>query len=174
VVHPDDVPRFRELGAIANAQPLWAAHEAQMDELTIPFLGEPRWTWQYPFASLQRSGAQIARGSDWSVSTPDPLQEMHVAVNRQMPSEYVYRVESRDVFLPDERLDLASAIHGFTMGSAFVNHLDGQTGSIEVGKCADLAVIDRNLFAHPAEQIASARCQMTFVEGERVFAAADA
>jgi predicted amidohydrolase YtcJ len=174
VVHPDDVPRFRELGAVANAQPLWAAHEAQMDELTIPFLGEPRWRWQYPFASLQRSGAQIAMGSDWSVSTPDPLQEMHVAVNRSMPADYAYRVESHEVFLPDERLDLASAIHGFTMGSAYVNHLDDETGSIEVGKLADLAVIDRNLFAHPADEIAAARCHMTFVEGERVSSASDA
>jgi predicted amidohydrolase YtcJ len=54
-----------------------------------------------------------------------------------------------------------------------VNHLDRETGSIEVGKLADLAVIDRDLFAHPPEEIAEARCQMTFVEGERVFAAAD-
>ncbi|MEX0984203.1 MAG: amidohydrolase [Actinomycetota bacterium] len=174
VVHPDDLPRFREVGAVANAQPLWAAHEAQMDELTIPFLGEPRWTWQYPFGSLQRHGAQIAMGSDWSVSTPDPLQEMHVAVNRQMPADYAYRVDDRQVFIPDERLDLASAIHGFTMGSAFVNHLDTQTGSIEVGKFADLAVIDRDLFAHPVEEIASARCLMTYVEGHQVYAAADA
>ncbi len=174
VVHPDDIPRFRVLGAVANAQPLWAAHEAQMDELTIPFLGEPRWTWQYPFGSLQRHGAQIAMGSDWSVSTPDPLQEMHVAVNRQMPAEYTYRVDDRQVFIPDERLDLASAIHGFTMGSAFVNHLDTHTGSIEVGKFADLAVIDRDLFAHPVDEIASARCLMTYVEGQQVYAAADA
>ena len=174
VVHPDDIPRFRELGAVANAQPLWAAHEAQMDELTNPFLGEPRWTWQYPFASLQRHGAQLAMGSDWSVSTPDPLEEMHVAVNRQMPADYAYRVDNRDVFLSDERLDLASAIHGFTMGSAYVNHADHETGSIEVGKLADLAVIDRNLFAHPADEISSARCLATYVGGERVYADADA
>lgn len=174
VIHPDDLPRFRRLGAIANAQPLWAAHEAQMDELTIPFLGEPRWRWQYPFASLQRHGAQIAMGSDWSVSTPNPLEEIHVAVNRQMPADYPHRVEEHDVFLEDERLDLASAIHGFTMGSAYVNHLDDDTGSIEVGKYADLTVIDRNLFAHPAEEIASAACVMTYVQGEPVYVSADA
>ena len=174
VVHPDDVPRFRQLGAVANAQPLWAAHEAQMDELTIPFLGEPRWTWQYPFASLVRAGAVLAMGSDWSVSSPDPVQEIHVAVNRQMPADYPYRVDSRDVFLPDERLDLPTALAAFTMGSAYVNHLDEVTGSIEVGKHADLVVLDRNLFAHPADEIASASCQMTFVGGEAVYAADDA
>jgi predicted amidohydrolase YtcJ len=174
VVHPDDLPRFRRLGAAANAQPLWAAHERQMDELTIPFLGEPRWTWQYPFASLVRHGATLAMGSDWSVSTPDPLQEIHVAVNRQMSPRYIHHVDRTDVFLPEERLDLATSIAAFTMGSAFVNHLDRETGSIEVGKLADLAVVDRNLFAAPPEEIGEARCLQTFVEGERVSAAADA
>jgi predicted amidohydrolase YtcJ len=171
VIHPDDLPRFRRLGAVANAQPLWAAHEAQMDELTIPFLGEPRWTWQYPFASLVRHGATLAMGSDWSVSSPNPLEEIHVAVNRMMPPGYPYRVEQTEAFLPDERIDLPTAIAAFTMGSAFVNHLERDTGSIEAGKYADLAVVDRDLFAHPANEIADASVELTFVEGERVYAA---
>jgi predicted amidohydrolase YtcJ len=170
VVHPDDIPRFRRLHAVANAQPLWAAHESQMDDLTIPFLGEPRWRWQYPFASLVRAGAMLAMGSDWSVSSPDPLEEIHVAVNRRMSSAYPHKVENHEVFIPDERLDLATALAAFTMGSAYVNHLDGSTGSIEVGKYADLAVIDRDLFEHPADEIAEATVEQTFVEGERVFA----
>jgi predicted amidohydrolase YtcJ len=174
VVHPDDLPRFRELGALANAQPLWAAHEAQMDELTIPFLGEPRASWQYPFASLLRHGATLVMGSDWPVSSPDPMMEMHVAVNRQMPSNYTYRVESGDVFLPEERIDLPTAIAAFTAGSAYANHLETQTGSIEVGKRADVAVFDRNIFEAPTDEIASARCLQTFVDGQRVYAAADA
>jgi predicted amidohydrolase YtcJ len=170
IIHPDDVPRFRRLGAVANAQPLWAAHEGQMDELTIPFLGHPRATWQYPFGSLVRSGATLAMGSDWSVSTPDPIEEMHVGVNRVMAPSYAYRVDRREVFLPEERLDLAAAIAGFTMGSAFVNHLDDRTGSIEEGKLADLAVLDRDLFAHPVEEISEASVQLTLVGGERVYA----
>jgi predicted amidohydrolase YtcJ len=174
VVHPDDLPRFPALGAVANAQPLWAAHEAQMDELTIPFLGEPRWRWQYPFASLVRQGATLAMGSDWSVSTPDPLEEIHVGVNRRMPSDYPHRVGTTDVFLPEERLDLPTAIAGFTIGSAYANHLERETGSIEVGKQADLVVVDRNVFAHPTDEIAHARCLQTFVAGERVYAASDA
>ena len=174
IVHPEDLPRFRQLGALANAQPLWAAHEAQMDELTIPFLGEPRWTWQYPFASLVRQGATLVMGSDWPVSSPDPMAEMHVAVNRQMPADYTYRVDNRDVFLPDERIDLATSMAAFTIGSAYANHREHDTGSIEIGKRADLAVFDRNVFAHPTEEIASARCQTTYVDGARVYAAADA
>ena len=78
------------------------------------------------------------------------------------------------MFLPDERLDLPTAIAAFTMGSAYVNHLDADTGSIEVGKYADLVVVDRNLFDHPAEEIAPASVRQTYVEGERVFAASDA
>ncbi|GIU99787.1 MAG: amidohydrolase [Actinomycetota bacterium] len=173
IVHPDDLPRFRRLGAVANAQPLWAAHESQMDDLTIPFLGEPRWRWQYPFGSLVRHGAVLAMGSDWGVSSPNPLEEIHVAVNRVMPPSYPYTVENREVFLPEERLDLPTALAAFTMGSAYVNHLDRETGSIEVGKLADLVVLDRNLFEHPVEELAEARVELTLVEGERVFAAGD-
>ena len=169
VVHPDDVPRFRSLRAVANAQPLWAAHEGQMDDLTIPFLGEPRWRWQYPFGSLVRAGATLAMGSDWSVSSPDPLEEIHVAVNRVMAPTYLYGNENQEVFLPDERLDLTTSIAAFTMGSAFVNHLDDVTGSIEVGKYADLAVVDRDLFAHPVEEIGNAHVDATFVEGAPVY-----
>jgi predicted amidohydrolase YtcJ len=170
VIHPDDIPRFRELGVTANAQPLWAAHESQMDDLTIPFLGEPRWRWQYPFGSLVRAGATLAMGSDWGVSTPNPLEEMHVAVNRVMPDSYPRIVQNRDVFLPEERIDLPTALAGFTIGSAYVNHLDEVTGSIEVGKFADLAILDRNIFAAPTNRIADAKVDATYVQGERVFA----
>jgi predicted amidohydrolase YtcJ len=174
VVHPDDVPRFRALEAVANGQPLWATYESQMVDLTIPFLGEERSTWQYPFGSLVRSGATLAFGSDWSVSTPDPMHEMHVAVNRRVRPEELDASggSSRaveEVFLPDERIDLETAIAAFTMGSAYVNHLDRDTGSIEVGKLADLTVVDRDLFAHPPDEIALATVDQTFVEGERVF-----
>jgi predicted amidohydrolase YtcJ len=174
IVHPDDIPRFRELGALANAQPLWAAHEAQMDELTIPFLGARRASWQYPFGSLVRQGATLVMGSDWSVSSPDPMQEMHVAVNRAMPSNYAYRVENAEVFLPEERIDLPTAVAAFTGGSAYANHLERETGSIEVGKRADVAVFERNPFAHPFDEIADTRCLATYVDGALVHSAADA
>ncbi|MGI8332079.1 amidohydrolase [Actinomadura scrupuli] len=165
VVHPDDVPRFAELGVTANMQPLWATHEPQMDELTIPFLGPERASWQYPWADLRASGARLAAGSDWSVSSANPLEGIHVAVNRAEPGT------TGPAFLPDQRLDLATALHAYTMGSAYVNHLDQETGSIEVGKLADLAVLDRDPFAGPAEEIAATRVLQTFVEGERVHGA---
>ncbi len=169
VVHPDDIPRFRALGVVANAQPLWAVNEGQMLHLTMPFLGSERSGWQYPFGSLVRSGAVLAMGSDWSVSSANPLWEMHVAVNRTAPSAYAYGGGTGDPFLPHERIDLPNAIAGFTINSAFVNHLDELTGSIEVGKRADLVVLDRNVFDHPVDEIADAEAVLTLVDGERVF-----
>ena len=165
VIHPDDVPRFAEVGLVANAQPLWACHEGQMDDLTIPFLGPERTTWQYPFKSLLNTGARLAMGSDWSVSTPNPLVEIEVAVTRISPGSR----GGAEPFLPSERLTLDESIRAFTLGSAYVNHLDDDTGSIEVGKLADLTVIDRDLFAMGAGPIGDARVLLTTVGGAVVF-----
>jgi predicted amidohydrolase YtcJ len=87
-----------------------------------------------------------------------------------MPADYPYPVDNREVFIPEERIDLATAIAGFTMGSAYVNHLEDRTGSIEEGKLADLVIVDRDLFAHSADEIADASVELTLVGGERVYA----
>ncbi len=173
VIHPDDVPRFAALGVVANAQPLWAVYEGQMEHLTIPFLGPERTTWQYPFGSLVASGARVAMGSDWSVSSANPVWGMHVAVNRTSPPDYTYGHENAEPFLPHERLDLRTALDGYTINAAYVNHLEGVTGSIEVGKDADLVVLDRDLWSIPVEEISTATVQLTMVRGERVFATGD-
>jgi predicted amidohydrolase YtcJ len=170
VVHPDDVPRFGALRVTANAQPLWAAYEPQMAELTIPFIGEERAAWQYPFRSLLRSGATMAFGSDWPVSSPNPLWEIHTSVNRTAPPGYPYGGPAEnEPFLPAERIDLPTAIAAVTIGSAYVNHAERRSGSIEVGKRADLVVLDRNLFAGPAGEIALARVEATIVGGKVVY-----
>ncbi|RSM99355.1 amidohydrolase [Streptomyces sp. WAC 01325] len=165
VIQPADVPRFARLGAIANIQPLWAAHEPQMDELTIPFLGPERAAWQYPFGALLRSGARLAAGSDWPVSSPDPLHGVHVAVNRVTPD-----ADDAQVFLPGERIGLTEALTAYTAGSAHVNHLD-DTGEVRAGALADLVVLDRDPFAGPAEEIARTRVARTYVGGAQVYAA---
>ncbi|PRB16476.1 amidohydrolase [Microbacterium sp. MYb62] len=166
VVHPDDIPRFRALDVTANMQMLWATLEPQMVDLTIPFLGEQRSTWQYPFGDLLRSGAALAAGSDWSVSTPNPLAAIHVAVNRRSaPTEWE---GDYDAFLPEQAIDLATALVAYTAGSARVNHLDG-TGTIAVGMRADLALLDRDPFDHPVDEIGLTEVRGTWVEGERVY-----
>ncbi len=165
VIHPDDLDRFRRLGVTANAQPYWACHEGQMDNLTIPFLGPERSTWQYPFRSLRAAGATLAMGSDWSVSTANPLLEMEVAVNRVSD---VSRGEE-EPFLPGERLELVDALAAFTAGTAWVNHLEAEIGSLEVGKAADLAILDRDLFDRGAGAVGEARVVGTFIDGAAVF-----
>lgn len=164
VIHPDDIGRFRMLDVAANAQPYWACHEGQMDHLTIPFLGPERAAWQYPFRSLLAAGAVLAMGSDWSVSTANPLLEMEVAVNRVSDRHR----GARPPFLPDERINLIDALAAFTSGTAWVNHLDHEVGSLEVGRAADLVVLDRDLFDRSAGAIGEARVVGTFIDGAPV------
>jgi predicted amidohydrolase YtcJ len=164
IIHPDDLPRFRRLGVVANAQPYWAWNDRQMDALTLPFLGAERAGWQYPFRSLRAAGATLAMGSDWSVSTANPLLEMEVAVNRVSDHD-----RDQAPFLPDERIELIDALAAFTAGSAWVNHLEHEVGSIEVGKTADLVVLDRDLFDRAAGAIGEARVVGTFIDGAPAF-----
>ncbi|CAM5665066.1 hypothetical protein SAVIM338S_06876 [Streptomyces avidinii] len=174
IVHPDDIGRFAELGAAANIQALWAAHEPQMDELTIPFLGPERARLQYPFGDLLRAGTRLVAGSDWSVSSPNPLWGIHVAVNRRVPDEAPDpsgTCEPMPAFFPEQALTLSEALTAYTAGSAWANHLDEVTGTVEVGKYADLVVLDRDPFAHPSTEIAETRVLRTYIDGELVFAA---
>ncbi len=174
LVHPDDLGRFAELGAAANIQALWAAHEPQMDELTIPFLGPGRSALQYPFGDLARAGARLVAGSDWSVSSPNPLWGIHVAVNRAVPVDAPNASATRKPrapFFPEQALTLAQALTAYTAGSAWANHLDGSTGTVEPGKCADLVVLDRNPFERPAAEIGDTRVRRTYIDGQLVHAA---
>jgi len=164
VIHPDDIPRFRRLGVVANAQPYWAWHDPQMDNLTIPFLGPDRAGWQYPFRSLRAAGATLAMGSDWSVSTANPLLEIEVAVNRVSDHN-----RGEPPLLPEERLELIDALAAFTAGTAWVNHLEDELGSVEVGKTGDFVVLDRDLFDRSAGAIGEARVVATFIDGRAVF-----
>lgn len=169
LVHPDDVGRFSRLGVAANAQPFWACAEPQMTELTIPFLGEERSSWQYPFASIARSGAVLAGGSDWPVSTANPLEEIAVAVDRVLPERARDGAPAAEPFLPGERLDLARSLGAFTAGSAYVNHMERETGTIEPGKMADLVVLAQDPFSIPIDHLPDARVCLTVVGGEIAF-----
>lgn len=165
VIHPADIPRFATVGATATIQPIWAALDAQMIDLRIPVLGPERTTWQFPFRSLQRAGARLAGGSDWTVSTPDPLLEVEAAMTRVAAQD-----RGAEPFLPGERLDLTTALRAYTSGSAYVNRLDALTGSLEAGKLADLVILDRNLRAN-AGPVGEARVHQTLVAGREVYRA---
>jgi len=168
VVHPDDVRRFAALGVAANAQALWGCEDEQMTELTLPFLGPQRSAWQYPFGDLTRAGARLVMGSDWPVSTPDPLAAIHVAVNRT-----AYGEEGRAgtvPFLPEQAIDLATAFAAYTSGSAWINRRDEVDGAgvLATGAAADLVVLDRDPFDGPPEEIGAAKVRQTWIAGQVV------
>jgi len=105
------------------------------------------------------------------VSSADPMWEMHTAVNRTTAPGYPFRGPETDTpFLPEERVGLRTAIAAFTIGSAYVNHDEHEAGSVEPGKRADLVVLDRDLFAQPATEIALAQVDLTLVDGAIVHA----
>lgn len=168
VIQPEDIKRFAELGVVANCQAYWAQSEPQMDELTIPFLGEDRARLQYPFEGLRRAGARLAMGSDWAVTTADPLQQLEVAITRIDPEN-----RANAPFLPEQRLSLVDAVEAFTAGSTFVNHDDGG-GAIAIGKRADLAVLDTDIFADgfataQHAPLSDARVELTVASGAVVY-----
>jgi predicted amidohydrolase YtcJ len=171
LVHPDDVPRFGALGVAANAQALWACNEEQMTELTIPFLGPERATWQYPFGGLQRSGGRLVMGSDWPVTSPDPLAAIHTAVTRTSYGEE--GPAGNEPFLPEQALDLTTAFAAYTAGSAWINGRDRRDGAgvLAPGNVADLVVLDRDPFAGPVDEIGATRVTSTWIGGSAVFAA---
>jgi predicted amidohydrolase YtcJ len=171
LVDPDDVRRFGELGVAANLQMLWACLDDQMVELTLPFLGPERTTWQYPFGDLERAGARLVAGSDWPVSTPNPLEAVHVAVNRTAYGES--GSAGQDRFLPEQAIALESAFAAYTSGSAWINHRGPEdvrsAGVLRPGAVADLVVLDRDPFAGSADDIGGTGVVSTWVDGTAVY-----
>jgi predicted amidohydrolase YtcJ len=170
-IAPPDLGRFRALDAVANFQPLWACNEPQMQELTLPFIGPERAAWQYLIGSLVRGGTRIAFGSDWPISSADPLQEMHVAVNRVKSGRLGRRgePECEDPFLPAQAITVDDAIGAFTSGVDWVNHEEHVAGTLLPGLRADVAVLDQDLYAIPADEIGSTSVVMTVANGDVVF-----
>jgi predicted amidohydrolase YtcJ len=165
LVHPDDLPRFAELGVAANVSPYWACRSGYVEELTEPFIGPERSARMYPFGSLLRAGARLAFGSDWTVSTANPLLQIEVAVTRIAPD-----TRWLEPLLPEEGLDLPTALTTFTAGSAYVNFLEGETGTLEPSKSADLVVLDRDVLDPGAGPIGDASVVLTLLAGEAVYA----
>jgi len=170
-IAPRDMTRFRALDAVANFQPLWACNEPQMEEMTLPFIGPERAAWQYQIGSLVRGRTRIAFGSDWPISSADPLQEMHVAVNR-VKSERLGRAgepECEHPFLPAQAITVDDAIGAFTSGVDWVNHEEHAAGILLPGLRADVAVLDQDLYAIPPGDIGGTSVVLTMASGEVVF-----
>lgn len=159
-----EIPRFASLGVVASFQPLWAYADTYISDLTEPRLGPERSRNLYPIARVSRSGAIMAAGSDWSVSSMNPLEAIQVAVTRRALDD-----STGDAWLPSERVDLATMLRAYTLGGAVASDHDSLTGSITVGKAADLIVVSENLFAAPVHRIAKARVLLTLLNGREVY-----
>lgn len=168
VIQLQDLPRFRAIDATATIQALWACAIPDRDALVLPQLGEQRRGLQWLYGSLYRAGAPLAAGSDWNVSSPNPILGIHVAANRKPPAELV----GADVpaFLPDEALPLAALWEAYTAGSARVCGRDN-SGRIGVGMSADLVQLDRDPFAADVREVHRARVVRTTIGDADVFTA---
>jgi len=164
-IAPDDIPRFAELGVVADLSPIiWfptiflEAHKAAM--------GAERAERFWPNRDLKNAGALMAGGSDWPViPNPDPWHGIEGMVTRRNPAGDFPGV----ALWPEQALDLETVIEIYTINAARAAGLGGITGSIAVGKSADLIVLDQALFEIPADQIAETTVEMTFFEGRKVY-----
>jgi predicted amidohydrolase YtcJ len=149
LVDPDDYRRFARLGVSAVPQPYWAVMDDYYTYLQLPYLGQQRADREYPIKSFFDAGVTVASASDYPVTIPpNPLTAIAVGVNRWDPT-YVYEYPAppslEGVLWPKQRATVRQMIRSFTIGGARANYLEKQTGTIKVGKRADLVVLDTNL-----------------------------
>jgi predicted amidohydrolase YtcJ len=157
---PDDLKRLGPLGVVASVQPLHLLDDMHMIEAACG----ARARWAYAFRELLDAGTTLAFGSDCPVASPNPFLGIHAAATRQRqdgtPSGGWY---------PSQRLSVAEAVWGYTMGGALASGGESQQGSLSPGKLADLIVLDQDIFRIPPEQIPDTRVDMTIFDGRIVY-----
>ncbi|HSE52809.1 MAG TPA: amidohydrolase, partial [Gemmatimonadales bacterium] len=159
-----DIARFATLGVVPSFQPLWAYADSYIRDLTEPVLGPARSRWLYPIGSVSRAGAPLAAGSDWSVSSMNPLQAIQVAITRRPPD-----ATTGPAWLPEQRVSLATMLTAYSEGGAWAAGEESRLGTLEVGKAADLIVLDRHLYRIPPGEIHGAKVLLTLLEGREVW-----
>jgi hypothetical protein len=164
LIHPKDVPRFKKLNIIASFQALWAYPDKYITDLTLPVLGPVRSRWNYPINSVVLSGTRIAGGSDWTVSSLNPLYAIEVAVTRREPGK-----KDGDALFPEEAVKLETMLRAYTLEGAFSLFKENEIGSLEAGKLADIIILDRNLFQIPTHEIHNVSVVQTIFNGKIVY-----
>jgi predicted amidohydrolase YtcJ len=168
LIHSDDIERFSKLGVAASFTGKWAYPDTFVMELNLPVLGQTRVDSMYPMRSLQKAGARVVGGSDWIYGPIDPLVSIETMLTRQNPYDATGLVGNLD-----ESINLATAIDAYTIDAAWSMQQEDKVGSIEVGKRADIVVLDSNLFVIPATQINEAAVRFTIFDGKIVYRQAD-
>jgi predicted amidohydrolase YtcJ len=164
LVHPDDHSRFATLNVAANFQALWAYPDAYITDLNLPAVGAKRVERMYPIGSLERAGARIVASSDWDVSAIDPLQAIETALTRRDVAGIVPGQLNEA-----ERVSLETMLAAYTVNGAWLMNQEHRVGRIEPGMLADLAILERDLFAIPVDEIGEVRVLMTLFEGRPVY-----
>jgi predicted amidohydrolase YtcJ len=165
LIDEDDIPRFAQLNVAANFQCMWCYPDVYID-LAVDIVGGARVQEFYRVRSVRNTGAMLVGGSDWDVSSLNPLDAIETAMRRQDPD-----AESGPVLGDNEEIDLVTALDMYTRNAAYIMRLENETGSIEVGKRADLIVLDRNLFEIPVTEINEAHVLLTLMDGRPVYTA---
>lgn len=161
VIHPDDLPRFRELGVIASMQTGHAPLSADSGDVWLERVGKQRWGKSFAWRDIKNAGARLCLGSDWTVAPFDPMIHIHAALNRRKWSP-------ED---PDQRLTLEEVILGYTRDAAYAEFRENEKGQIREGFLADLVLFSHDLFALQPEEILTAKAVTTMVDGRIVYEA---
>ncbi|MFM1653619.1 amidohydrolase [Brevibacillus sp. B_LB10_24] len=160
VIHPDDIHRFKELDVTASMQP---DHFAMSERgVYTDRIGLEREKHVFSINTLQKAGARLAFGTDFPIDILNPLLQIYRAVTRIDSS-------GKEVWHPDERITLVEALKAYTSGSAYGTFREHELGTLEVGKLADIVVLERNLFEVPVEEIPDIKAALTIVDGNVVF-----
>jgi predicted amidohydrolase YtcJ len=160
-LRPEDVPRFGQLGVVASVQPYHAIDDGRWVERRI---GPVRIKTTYPFRTLLDTGARLAFGSDWTVAPLDPILGIYAAVTRRtLDGKYP------EGWVPEQKVSLTEALRAYTVGNAFATFDERTRGALAPGYDADVAVLDRNLFAMPADSLDHARVRYTIAGGKLVY-----
>jgi hypothetical protein len=160
LLHPTDIPRFKELDIIASMQPIHATSDIVLAERYWADRGDGAYAWK----SLLDAGARLAFGSDAPVESPNPLAGIHAAVTRQRADG-----EPEGRWHPQECLSIAEAVHGYTLGAAYASGEEEQKGSITAGKLADMVVLSQDIFHVPPGEILNTRVLATVFDGNIVY-----
>ncbi|WP_329586458.1 amidohydrolase [Streptomyces sp. NBC_01362] len=156
---PDDTPRFAALGVVACMQPRHCAPEvAGPGKDWAENVGAERWHKAWPMRSLHNAGAVLALSSDWNVAEMDPMVGIHTAVTRRP-------LGGGEPWMPQETISVETAVHGYTMGSAYANFLEHERGSLTVGKAADFVVLSRDILRAAPQDIPGTVAETVVVAG---------
>lgn len=163
-ISPSDIPRFGKLGVIASMQPLHSYPDADTLDVWARNAGPDRASRAWSWKSIADAGGRLAFGSDWPVVTLNPWYGLQTAVTRQTR-------EGTPVggFVPSQRLTVAQAVEGYTLGAAFAGRREKTEGSLEKGKLADLIIVSRNIFEIDPHKISETKVRTTMVGGKVVY-----